>query len=76
MTRKFKLEWINVPGVELGHSEIQEQEELRDDFSHDKRIVRFINQSKKGDAFIVFDMSDQGFLLITRTSNYAKSTSN
>jgi len=76
MTRKFSLEWINVEGVELGYTEIQEQDELRDDFSYDKRIVKFINQSKKGDSFIVFDSSDKGFLIITRTSNYVETTSN
>tara|TARA_B100000035_G_scaffold249473_1_gene218293 strand:- start:8243 stop:8470 length:228 start_codon:yes stop_codon:yes gene_type:complete len=69
MKKKFKLEWINVPGVEFGYKEIWNQEDIRYDFGSDKSIMKFTKKSKKGNAYIIFDHSGQGFLIITRVSN-------
>lgn len=74
MTRKFKLEWINVSGVDLGYTEVWDINDLKSDFNEDKRIMRFSRHAEKGDAYIVFDNSGTGFLILTRVSNYTKTT--
>ena len=72
MKRKFKLEWINVPGVEFGHKEVWSQDDIRYDFGNHAAIMSFAKKSKKGNSYIVFDYSGRGFLIITRISNNSK----
>ena len=72
MKRKFKLEWINVPGVRPGYNEVWSQDDIKYDFGLDTAIMDFTKKSKKGKSYIVFDHAGTGFLIITRISNSSK----
>jgi hypothetical protein len=74
MKRKFKLEWINVPGIEFDYNEVWDHDDIRHDFSDDKEVMSFAKKSKKGNAYIVFDYKGKGFLMITRVSNSSRIT--
>ncbi len=74
MNRKFKLEWINVPGVKFDYNEVWGQDDIRNDFGYDRDIMSFAKKSKKGNSYIVFDYKGKGFLIITRVSNNSKIT--
>jgi len=76
MTRKFKLEWFNVPGVSLGYTEVWDDFDIREDFSSCKNVTRFANKSKVGSSFIVFDISGTGFLVMTRVPNHTQTKYN
>jgi len=74
MQKKFRLEWINVPGVEFGHKEVWNQDDIGYDFGSCQEIMMFAKKSRKGNSYIVFDYSGKGFLIITRVSNNTKIT--
>ena len=72
MKRKFKLEWINVPGVRPGYNEVWSQDDIKYDFGQHTAIMDFTKKSKKGKSYIVFDHAGTGFLIITRISSNSK----
>ena len=63
---KFRLQWINFPGININYTETWSRKQLMDDFKNHPLVLEYLLFPKKKSSYVYIFDENEGMVLMTR----------